>query len=86
MRSKIILAIIAALLSGATLAADPLPSTGFSEPTWIPASPHQLQVLGLSKVEGAGHAGFTPVSPYESAAVRVLWELLWYLNTGQIKL
>ena len=61
MRSKIILAIMVALLSGETLAADPLPSVRFSELSWIPASPHQLQVLGLSKVEGAGHAGFTPV-------------------------
>jgi hypothetical protein len=61
MTSKIIVAIIAALLSGETLVADPLPSTRFSELSWIPASPHQLQVLGLSKVEGAGHAGFTPV-------------------------
>jgi hypothetical protein len=48
MRSKIILAIMVALLSGETLAADPLPSVRFSELSWIPASPHQLQVLGLT--------------------------------------
>jgi hypothetical protein len=60
MRSKIILAIIVALLSGETLAADPLPNTKFSELSGIPASPLQLQMLGLSKLEGAGHAGFTP--------------------------
>jgi hypothetical protein len=78
MRSKIILAIIAALLSGETLAADPLSSTRFSELSWIPASPIQLQVLGLSKLERAEHALFTfvpeswidtykgvPVSPHQ---------------------
>ena len=47
MRSKITVAIIAALLSGATLAADALPSARFSELNWLPASPVQLQVLGL---------------------------------------
>jgi hypothetical protein len=62
MRNKIILVIIAALLSGETLAADPLSSARFTEPTWIPASPHQLRVLGLSKLKRAEHAHFTPVS------------------------
>jgi hypothetical protein len=47
MRSKITVAIIAALLSGATLAGDALPSAKFSELNWLPASPAQLQVLGL---------------------------------------
>ena len=48
MRSKIILALMVTLLSGETLAADLLPSVRFSELSWIPASPHQLQVLGLT--------------------------------------
>jgi hypothetical protein len=47
MRSKITVAIIAALLSGATLAGDALPGARFSELNWLPASPVQLQVLGL---------------------------------------
>jgi hypothetical protein len=61
MRSKIILAIIAALLSGATLAADPLSSARFSELSWLQASRIQLQVLGLSKLGGAEHARSTPI-------------------------
>ena len=61
MNSKITVAIIAALLSGATLAGDPLPSARFSELNWLPASPVQLQVLGLGNLKGAEHARFTPV-------------------------
>jgi len=60
MNSKITVAIIAALLSGATLAADALPSARFSELNWLPASPAQLQVLGLGNLKCAGHARFTP--------------------------
>jgi hypothetical protein len=60
MNSKITVAIIAALLSGATLAADALPSARFSELNWLPASPAQLQVLGLGNVKRAEHARFTP--------------------------
>jgi hypothetical protein len=62
MRSKIILAIMVALLSGETLAADPLPNTKFSELSGIPASPAQLQVLRLSKSEWAEDARFMPIS------------------------
>jgi hypothetical protein len=51
MRSKIILTIMVTLLSGATLAADPLLSTGFSELSWLPVSPVQLYVLGLSNLK-----------------------------------
>ena len=76
MNSKITVAIIAALLSGATLAADPLPSARFSELNWLPASPAQLQVLGLGNVKSAEHARCTavpvvdtykglPVSPHQ---------------------
>ena len=61
MNSKITVAIIAALLSGATLAGDPLPSARSSELNWLPASPVQLQVLGLGNLKGAEHARFTPV-------------------------
>lgn len=61
MNSKITVAIIAALLSGATLAADALPSARFSELNWLPASPVQLQVLGLGNLKSAEHARFTPV-------------------------
>jgi hypothetical protein len=61
MRSKITVATIAALLSGATLAADALPSARFSELNWLPASPVQLQVLGLGNLKSAEHARFTPV-------------------------
>jgi hypothetical protein len=61
MRSKVTVAIIAALLFGATLAADLLSSAKFSELSWIPASPHQLQVLALGKSEWAEHARSTPV-------------------------
>ena len=61
MNSKITVAIIAALLSGATLAADALPSAKFSELNWLPASPAQLQVLGLGNLKGAEHVRFTPV-------------------------
>jgi hypothetical protein len=50
MRSKITVAIIAALLSGATLAADALPSVRFSELNWLEASLFQLQVLGLGNL------------------------------------
>ena len=60
MNSKITVAIIAALLSGATLAADALPSARFSELNWLPASPAQLQVLGLGNLKCAEHARFTP--------------------------
>ena len=96
MTSKIIVAIIAALLSGETLAADPLPSAKFSELSGIPESPHQLQVLGLSKLEGAGHAGFTlvpeswvdtykgiPVSPHQ---LEVLITRLGRLSILQAKM
>jgi hypothetical protein len=61
MNSKITVAIIAALLSGATLAADALPSARSSELNWLPASPAQLQVLGLGNLKCAEHARFTPV-------------------------
>ena len=61
MKSKITVAIIAALLSGATLAADALPSARFSELNWLAASPVQLQVLGLDNLKCAEHARFTPV-------------------------
>jgi hypothetical protein len=61
MRSKITIAIIAALLSGATLAGDALPSARFSELNWLPASPVQLQVLGLGNLKGPEHARVTPV-------------------------
>jgi hypothetical protein len=61
MNSKITVAIIAALLSGATLAADALPSARFSELNWLQASPAQLQVLGLGNLKCAEHARFTPV-------------------------
>ena len=60
MSSKITVAIIAALLSGATLAADAVPSARFSELNWLPASPVQLQVLGLGNLKWAEHARFTP--------------------------
>ena len=49
MNSKITVAIIAALLSGATLAGDALPNARFSELNWLHASPAQLQVLGLGR-------------------------------------
>jgi hypothetical protein len=61
MNSKITVAIIAALLSGATLAGDALPNARFSELNWLPASPVQLQALGLGNVKWAKHARFTPV-------------------------
>ena len=61
MNSKITVAIVAALLSGATLAADALPSARFSELNWLPASPVQLQVLGLGNLKWAEHACLTPV-------------------------
>ena len=57
MNSKSTVAIIAALLSGATLAADALPSARLSELNWLQASPAQLQVLGLGNLSGAQLTG-----------------------------
>jgi hypothetical protein len=51
MKSRLILPVMVALLASETFAGD-LPSTGGSASNWIPASPHQVQVLGLSKLRG----------------------------------
>jgi hypothetical protein len=64
MKMKIILAIIAGLLSGETLAAESMPgirSSGLSE---FPASSLQLQVsgMGMEAVERGKNARFKPSS------------------------
>lgn len=64
MKMKIILAIIAGLLSGETLAAEAMPgirSSGLSE---FPASSLQLQVLGMGMeaMERGKNARFKPSS------------------------
>ena len=51
MKSRLILPVMVALLASETFAGN-LPSTGASASNWIPASPHQVQVLGLSKLRG----------------------------------
>jgi hypothetical protein len=63
MKRTIILTAIAALISGETVASDPNPGTRFSELSGMPASPHQRQVLGVSrnKPERAGFGRFDPV-------------------------
>ena len=77
MKSRLILPVMVALLASETFAGD-LPSTGASAANWIPASPHQVQVLGLSKLRGTEDGRFSytretvrntyrglPVSPHQ---------------------
>jgi hypothetical protein len=51
MKNRLILPVMVALLAAETFAGA-LPSTGTSVSNWIPASPHQVQVLGLSTLRG----------------------------------
>jgi len=51
MKNRAILPLMAALLAAQTFAGT-LPSTRTSVSNWIPASPHQVQVLGLSTLRG----------------------------------
>jgi hypothetical protein len=51
MKSRLILPVMLALIASRTFAGD-LQSTMASGLNGIPASPHQLQVLGLSKSKG----------------------------------
>jgi hypothetical protein len=51
MKNRLILPIMVALLASETFTGN-LPSTGASGSNWIPASPHQVQVLGLSTLRG----------------------------------
>ncbi|MGH8609369.1 MAG: hypothetical protein ACREX9_18735 [Gammaproteobacteria bacterium] len=77
MKSRLILPLMVALLTSETFAGN-LPSTGASMSNGIPASPHQLQVLGLSTFRGAEDSRFSytretavntyrglPVSPHQ---------------------
>jgi hypothetical protein len=77
MKRRLILPVTVALLASETLAGN-LPSTGASASNWIPASPHQVQVLGLSTLRGTedGRLSYTretlmntyrrlPVSPHQ---------------------
>ncbi len=76
MKSRLILPLMVALLTSETFAGD-LPSTGGSASNGIPASPHQVQVLGLSKLRGTEDSRFSytrgalntyrglPVSPHQ---------------------
>ena len=77
MKSRLILPVMVALLASETFAGN-LPSTGASASTWIPASPHQVQVLGLSMLRGTEDSRFSytretvlntyrrlPVSPHQ---------------------
>ncbi len=77
MKNKLILPVMVALLASETFAGN-LPSTGTSASKWIPASPHQVQVLGLSTLRGTEDGRFSytretlmntyrrlPVSPHQ---------------------
>jgi hypothetical protein len=76
-KSRLILPVMVALLASESFAGD-LPSTGASAANWIPASPHQVQVLGLSTLRGTEDGRFSytreivrntygglPVSPHQ---------------------
>jgi hypothetical protein len=58
MKSRLILPVMVALLASETFAGN-LPSTGASASNWIPASPHQVQVLGLSALRGTEDSRFS---------------------------
>jgi hypothetical protein len=77
MKNRLILPVMVALLASETFAGD-LRTTGASASNWIPASPHQVQVLGLSKSRGTEDGRFSytretlmntyrrlPVSPHQ---------------------
>jgi hypothetical protein len=77
MKSRLILPVMVALLASETFAGDH-PSNGASASNWIPASPHQVQVLGLSTLRGTEDGRFSytretvrntyrglPVSPHQ---------------------
>ena len=77
MKSRLILPVMVALLASETFAGN-LPSTRAPASNWIPASPHQVQVLGLSKLRGTEDSRFShtretvrntyrglPVSPHQ---------------------
>ena len=77
MKSRLIIPVMAALLASETFAGN-LPSTGASASKGFPASPHQVQVLGLSTLRGTedGRLSYTratvrntyrglPVSPHQ---------------------
>jgi hypothetical protein len=77
MKNRLILPVMVALLASETFAGD-LPSPRTSVSNWIPASPHQVQVLGLSKLRGTEDSRFSytretvrntyrglPVSPHQ---------------------
>ncbi len=77
MKSRLILPLMVALLTSETFAGN-LPSTGASASNGIPASPHQVQVLGLSTSRGTEDNRFSctrktvlntyrglPVSPHK---------------------
>jgi hypothetical protein len=51
MKNRLILPVMVALLTSEAFAGN-LPSSGASASNGIPASPHQVQVLGLSKLRG----------------------------------
>jgi len=51
MKNRLMLPLMVALLATETFAGT-LPSTRTSVSNWIPASPHQVQVLGLSTLRG----------------------------------
>ena len=57
MKSRLILPVMVALLASKTFAGS-LPSTRASGSNGIPASPHQVQVLGLSKSRGTEDGRF----------------------------
>jgi len=58
MKSRLILPVMVALLASETFAGN-LPSTRASASSRIPASPHQVQVLGLSKSKGTVDGRFS---------------------------
>ena len=77
MKNALILPVMVALFASKTFAGN-LPITGVSGSNWIPASPHQVQVLGLSKLRGTEDSRFSytgetlvntyrglPVSPHQ---------------------
>jgi hypothetical protein len=77
MKNRLILPVMVALLASETFAGD-LRTTGASASNWIPASPHQVQVLGLSKSKATEDSRFSytretsvntyrrlPVSPHQ---------------------
>ena len=77
MKNRLILPVMVALLASETFAGN-LPSTGASASNGIPASPHQVQVLGLSTLRGTEDGRFSytretvrntyrglPVSPHQ---------------------